>query len=619
MPIDLAVLLEPISGEKPAGADLRYHPLTDQIKEARRQEDNLNQGIWQRDVKTADYPLVIKLSKEALTKHSKDLQIAAWLVEALLHVEQLAGLAQGIDLVSRLLETYWDTLYPAIDEDGDLEYRATPLRWIGSQLDSGVRSVALTQAGHNWYQYRESRTIPTDEEARMDMSKQGRRNEAVTEGLVTPEEFEKGFETTPAAFSQNLYDRLGALLQAVQTLGTFCDEKFGDASPDFSPLRTSLEEVQQTARLLLIKKGGLQPPAAQAQPVEQAPEVYEQAPGATTNDWQNASAAAPPPARRISSGPEPTSTDDAIERLLSTARYLRREMPFSPMPYLIPRALRFGELRATGGTPDPMFLAAPPSELRVELKRLALESAWEQLREKAEEAVGMPCGRAWLDAQRYSWTACFYSGAQMPAQAIVSELRSLVADFPQITQWVLADDTPAANAETVQWMQQAGVFPAPPPQAAQPEPPPPPQVQWAPPPAPITSAGSDGEPAPPDVYDLAMAAARSGRVEEALGLLTHEIAQESSGRARFLRKVQLAQVCLATGNEEIGRPILQELADEIERRGLEAWEGSELIAPPLALLYRCYGANGSGDAEDRHRLYARICRLDPARALSLPR
>jgi type VI secretion system protein ImpA len=205
----------------------------------------------------------------------------------------------------------------------------------------------------------------------------------------------------------------------------------------------------------------------------------------------------------------------------------------------------------------------------------------------------------------------------MPAQAIVSELRSLVADYPQITQWMLADDTPAANPETVQWMQQNGVFPAPPQSAVlPPEPPPPPPVQWAPPP--ITQA-AEGEPLPPDTYDLAMEAARSGRVEEALGLLTHEMAQETSGRGRFLRKVQLAQVCLATGNDEIGRPILQELADEIERRGLEAWEGSELIASPLALLYRCYAANGSGDAEERHRLYARLCRLDPARALSLPR
>lgn len=645
MPIDIEALLKPIPGENPSGADLRYHTLTDQIKEARRSEDELNQGVWRRDVKTADYGQVIKLSKEALTKHSKDLQISAWLTEALLHQEQLAGLSQGLLLNSRLLDTFWETLYPPIDEDGDLEYRATPLRWIGSQLDSAIRSVPLTMAGHTWYEYRESRGIPSEDDSRMDLAKQQRRNEAQAEGRVTPEEFDKGLETTPVAFSQKLYDELTQLIEFVQTFSAACDEKFADASPDFGPMRGSLEEMQQTARLLLMKKTGGQS-AQPAQPAAAAPgkdwqntaaadpnnwqnaaadpNAWQTAAGQPSgNDWQNAATAAavaPAPVSqagpRVSAGPEPISADDAIARALSAARYLRRELPFSPMPYLIPRALRFGELRSTGGVPDPMFLAAPPSEIRVELKQLALQGAWDQLREKAEEAAGLPCGRAWLDLQRYAWTACFNSGAQLPAQAIVSELRALVADFPQIAEWTLADDTPTANPETVQWMQQNGVFPAPAAAVIETQPPPPP-VEWRPAPASVEAA--NGEPSPPDAYQLAMEAARGGRIEEALTLLAREAAQESSGRGKFMRKAQLAQVCLAAGHDDIGRPILQELAQEIEQRRLEDWEDSDLIASPLALLYRCFAPNGDGEGDERRKLYARICRLDPARALTLPR
>ena len=62
------------------------------------------------------------------------------------------------------------------------------------------------------------------------------------------------------------------------------------------------------------------------------------------------------------------------------------------------------------------------------------------------------------------------------------------------------------------------------------------------------------------------------------------------GRETFCVASNLSQVCLATGNDEIGRPILQELAEEIERLGLEAWEGTDVIAPPLSLLYRWPGA-----------------------------
>src|ERR1035438_2238010 len=108
-----------------------------------------------------------------------------------------------------------------------------------------------------------------------------------------------------------------------------------------------------------------------------------------------------------------------------------------------------------------------------------------------------------------------------------------------------------------------------------------------------------------------MEAARTDHVEDALGILSREVAHERSGRGRFLRRIQLAQVCLATGNRDIGRPILQELAEEIERRGLEQWENPDMVAQPLALLYRCLDDPQDTGGEKR-KLYGQICRLDPS-------
>jgi len=95
--IPVEELLQPISEEKPSGADLRYDPVYDAIKEARRQDDELNQGAWQAERKVADLPLVIKLSTEALKKKTKDLQISAWLTDALLRKEGFSGLAALLD------------------------------------------------------------------------------------------------------------------------------------------------------------------------------------------------------------------------------------------------------------------------------------------------------------------------------------------------------------------------------------------------------------------------------------------------------------------------------------------------------------------------------------------
>ena len=78
-----------------------------------------------------------------------------------------------------------------------------------------------------------------------------------------------------------------------------------------------------------------------------------------------------------------------------------------------------------------------------------------------------------------------------------------------------------------------------------------------------------------DAFDLAMEAAQTGRDG---GSAFHHHARGGagkSGRGRFLRKVQLAHICLATRNESIGGPILDQLSEEIERRQLEEWEAPE--------------------------------------------
>src|SRR5271156_2404477 len=110
-------ILAPIPGINPSGIDLRYDNTRDKIKEARRKDDDLAQGAWQTEQKTANYPLVVKLAQDTIATVSKDLQLAAWLTEALLQTERFNGLRQGLELCNGLLTEFWDTVYP-IMEDG---------------------------------------------------------------------------------------------------------------------------------------------------------------------------------------------------------------------------------------------------------------------------------------------------------------------------------------------------------------------------------------------------------------------------------------------------------------------------------------------------------------------
>src|SRR6185437_3221322 len=144
-------ILAPIPGDKPSGIDLRYDNkllVFDKIKEARRQDDDLAQGAWQTERKTANWQLVMKLAQDAIATSSKDLQLAAYLTEALLQTERFPGLRQGLDLTFRMLTDFWDTAYPLIEED-DRELRARPLAWTGSMLDHAIRSTPIVAAGYS--------------------------------------------------------------------------------------------------------------------------------------------------------------------------------------------------------------------------------------------------------------------------------------------------------------------------------------------------------------------------------------------------------------------------------------------------------------------------------------
>ncbi|MCC6859252.1 MAG: type VI secretion system protein TssA [Bryobacterales bacterium] len=594
-------LLNPLGEGNPCGVPLRFDPVYDKIKEARRQDDNLAQGIWSREVKRADYATVIRLAGDAIATRGKDLQLTAWLVEALVFKEGVAGLRQGLAFTRELLERYWDSLYPEL-EDGDPFMRAGILEWIGSHLGDALRSAPLTRGGLNWYQYKESRAVGSEESCGGDTEKLQARSAAIEEGKIPAEQFDEDFQRTPKAFYTDLKQELDASAEELRQLEAFTDRKFTEEPPSFSGLRAALEELQQTAHVLLAAKRGQEPdevPAeAEVEPAEIPSDIPEEEPGPAEPAARRAPA-------RVTAG-EPACRDDAVDLVIRAAAFLRREEPYSPVPYLMLRALRWGELRAGGDQVNPALLETPPTEIRQRLKRAASEGLWEEVLEVAETAMGMPCGRGWLDLQRYAVRACSELGSWYDpvAQAIRSELRVLLADYPGLPDQTLTDDTPAANRETQEWL--AGLItPAAAPAEA--------LLSLAP-----IDAGEEqeaGELAPPDASELAEAALRAGRHDEAIAILSREIASAGSGRERFQRRLQLARVCLASGKELIAFPILQDLAAEIENRRLEEWETPEATAQPLVLLHRCMTVLRRPD-EERQLIYGRICRLDPVQAMS---
>src|SRR5580765_5809645 len=333
-------LLNPISGNNPCGENLRYDPIYDKIKEARfEDEDDAPQGEWQRARKKADFPLVIKLASDALSKKTKDLQLAAWLGEATLRRESFSALPECISFFQKMQEQFWENCYPEL-EDGSPELRCAPQEWFAARCDYILRRLPLTKNGLTWIDYQTKKTVPTDEDGKVDAKKNEVREEAIKDGKLTPEEWNESFAATPKEFYEQLVASLNASLEATASLDQFCDQKYGSDGPSLGKLRTVLEEVKVLANVLYTEKGG---PDSE-QPAEELPG------GEFNADAMGESGAAASPARARSSAPwaEPTDPEAAGVLVARVADYLRRQDTSQVTPYLLLRAPRWGELRAHG-------------------------------------------------------------------------------------------------------------------------------------------------------------------------------------------------------------------------------------------------------------------------------
>ncbi len=571
-------LLAPISEADPGGESLRYEPVYDEIKQARHEEPELPQGEWQRERKVADWPKVTKLCREALQSRSKDLQIAAWLTEAWLRLEGFAGLERGLRLLRGLQESFWEHLYPEIEEEDDIELRAAPLEWVGGRLEASILAAPLNEAGHGLSNYRLSQRPSGAEEEE--------------EGPT----FDEAFEATPKQWYVDLAASLKACLDELELLDDLCGERYGNVAPSFVPLRDLLEESSRVAERLLAVKREQDP-----DPLPAEEDAAEEGAG---SGGQALDAVDGPMGAGMVEAPSPgdlKSWDDAAALLGAAAAFMRKDNPTSPAPYLVLRALRWGELRASGSEPDPRLMPAPPVSVRTKLKSLLLDGRWQPLLETAEGVMATPYGRGWLDLQRYVFSALhgLGEGYAVVTQAIRQALRGLIADIPKLPALTMMDDSPAANPETLAWLKSEilGQEPGEPMEA---------------------EGGSEG--AAQVQHSAALARAmtqmRAGQPQKAVEFLMQAAAHEKSPRARFMRRSEASKIMVDEGMNNVATPLLREMMEQIEQHKLDQWESSEIVAQPMALLYRCL-KRAQGDAGEMQNLYLRVCRLDPVEGMRL--
>lgn len=127
---DLSHLLVDISPDAPCGADLEYDNTRIMLNTAIQgtPEDQFSGQKYE----APNWREVQKQTLELLKK-SKDLQLILYLIRTLIQLEGICGFRDGLNLLDKSIQNYWDCIFPLLDpDDGDATQRLNILEELCS-------------------------------------------------------------------------------------------------------------------------------------------------------------------------------------------------------------------------------------------------------------------------------------------------------------------------------------------------------------------------------------------------------------------------------------------------------------------------------------------------------
>lgn len=497
---------------------------------------------------------VVQGAGELLRNTTKDLWLTAYFAYGLYATEGLPGAITGATLLAELTESYWQGLFPE-----------------SSRLRS--RGLALS-----WYVERMARVLPTVQPEST--------SPEVVEALAAS--VSKLAEVTRARLAAQ-GPALGPLLTSIERLR---------ASVTSAPPSTSVSASTAVPASTPVVSTPAPPPPVEApavaspSPTPASAVVASQLPSAPAGELSNAEAA----------------TDflrNIGTSLTSAAGVLRRANPADPLAYRILRTGLWLHISQPPPTNAQGKTALPPlpAPLRTKLEALTANARWVELLDEAESAL--PQHRFALDLQRFSAHALASLGPSHVSarEALLLELATLLKRMPTLVELVASDGTPLTDTATRDWLHREVLArPAPAPRAL-PTFPLPRELE-----TPTQGSTSESE---------AQTLLAEGKTGEALSLLQQRLASATTGRARFVSRLQLARTCAQAGQLSAARALYEGLDADCMTHALDSWEPALASACIEGFLTCVTAGKDSPDSlvGEFWIRYRRLAQLDPAAAL----
>lgn len=337
------MILEPVPGGRPSGQDLRqdfsHDSLYGRLKDARnaaRSAERRQEADGEDAGPPPEWKLIEELAAEALATRSKDLELAAWMTEALLRLHGPTGLADGFVLLQGLVETFWPDIHPMSEEEG-IAATLAPLAGLNGSAGSGtllqpLRKIRLTQGldgtAYAFWQVEQAVAL-----AELSEERRQRRIEA---GAVTLDAVRASAKATPAGFFIRLAKDLDRCIEAFRSLNQLLADRAGPQAPPSS----AVDDLLRALRMHVDDFGGAVIPA------EPVPAVQAGGSGGIPSADDGRMGGVGPDGAGVGpvagTGPAAgfASREDALRTLEAVGRYFRQVEPHSPVAYTLDELVR---------------------------------------------------------------------------------------------------------------------------------------------------------------------------------------------------------------------------------------------------------------------------------------
>lgn len=241
--MDIQQLLSPISDEAVCGVRLKYSTTYDEIREAKREDDQrLPQGVWQTEFKKADWKKVINICENVLKTQSKDLQIAAWLAEAYTATNGWDGMYQGVKLVQLLCSKFWDGVFPTLQDDA--EYRMAIIASLIQKLSDMSLLIHITDPSDG---VQKSRSLSNWVEARYVSQRQNNMN--------VFNELNESVDATDHMFFINTEHIVQKISVLIKEFDSYLSCQMNNESPSFHLLQNYISDVIGIIGNIIAERG----------------------------------------------------------------------------------------------------------------------------------------------------------------------------------------------------------------------------------------------------------------------------------------------------------------------------------------------------------------------------